>query len=367
MVAVTLMAEVATKFRLPLVALFEKLVAPHPIDRYLELIDPLLTVRDLRGVVTAVHRATSDAVTLTVRPTSQWAGFEAGQFVRIGVVIRGIRETRCYSPVNSQHRADGQIELTVHARGAVSNFLVKNACAGMVFSLAAAAGEFRLPDQRPQRIVFISGGSGVTPVMSMLRTLIDENYPGDIVFLHYARTSADAVYRDELAWVGELENVTVRIVYTDQTGVAELYGNFVPDHLDTMTSGDAPALTYLCGPQGLMDSVRDLYQARGLGAQLRTEAFTAAPMFVPGGTEGNTSFVLAGISVPNSSVSLLEQAEMAGLKPEFGCRMGICFSCTAMKATGSTRNLRTGDVDTRADQPIQLCVSAAVGDVTINL
>ncbi|MCD2115186.1 ferredoxin reductase, partial [Rhodococcus rhodochrous] len=75
------------------------------------------------------------------------------------------------------------------------------------------------PDQRPQRIVFISGGSGVTPVMSMLRTLIDENYPGDIVFLHYARTSADAVYRDELAWVGELENVTVRIVYTDQTGV----------------------------------------------------------------------------------------------------------------------------------------------------
>jgi ferredoxin len=73
------------------------------------------------------------------------------------------------------------------------------------------------------------------------------------------------------------------------------------------------------------------------------------------------------VVVENSGATLLEQAEAAGLNPEFGCRMGICFSCTKVKTAGCTRNVRTGDLHTEPDTEIQLCISAPVGDVAIDL
>ena len=99
-----------------LFALAEAMTTPHHIDRYLELVNPMATVSDLRAEVVDVRRQTADTVTLTLRPTWQWKGFDAGQFVQVGVVIDGIRHTRCYSPANSQHSRDGQFELTVKAQ-----------------------------------------------------------------------------------------------------------------------------------------------------------------------------------------------------------------------------------------------------------
>src|ERR1700759_1316256 len=94
-------------------ALFEALATPHGVDRYLELVNPMLTVRELRAEVTAVHRSTADSVTLTLRPTRQWKGFKAGQFVNVTVEIDGVRRPRCYSPTCSQYRNDGLIEITI--------------------------------------------------------------------------------------------------------------------------------------------------------------------------------------------------------------------------------------------------------------
>ena len=88
----------STRRRLSPLALFEALATPHGVDRYLELVNPMLTVRDLRAEVTDVRRSTADTVTLTLRPTRQWRGFHAGQFVQITVEIDGVRRTRCYSP-----------------------------------------------------------------------------------------------------------------------------------------------------------------------------------------------------------------------------------------------------------------------------
>lgn len=97
------------------IRVLEALATPHAVDRYLELIHPMLTVRELRAAVTDVRRSTDDTVTLTLRPTRQWKGFQAGQFVALTVDIDGVRRTRCYSPACSQYRADGRIELTIKA------------------------------------------------------------------------------------------------------------------------------------------------------------------------------------------------------------------------------------------------------------
>jgi ferredoxin-NADP reductase len=363
--------ETPTRRRLSPLALFEALATPHGVDRYLELVNPMLTVRELRAEITDVHRSTADTVTLTLRPTRQWKGFRAGQFVQLSVDIDGVRRTRCYSPACSQYRSDGRIELTIkaHPEGLVSQYLHANAAPGLVVGLSQADGTFRLPDARPARVLLISGGSGITPVLSMLRTLCDEGYAGEVTFLHYGYTENDVAYRTELAEIAaQHDNVRIVLGYTDQGTGGDLHGYFGREHLDAAAPWFADAEAFLCGPPGLMRSVREFYDANGLTDRLHTEDFAPAPIVVDGGeVTGTVSFDRSDVAAQNSGSTLLEQAEAAGLTPEYGCRMGICFSCTKVKTSGCTRNVLTGDVHTEADQEIQLCISVPVGDVAIDL
>ncbi|WP_237707822.1 2Fe-2S iron-sulfur cluster-binding protein [Hoyosella subflava] len=117
-----------------------------------------------------------------------------------------------------------------------------------------------------------------------------------------------------------------------------------------------------------MDSVRELWASEGLGGALHVEQFTAPVRTV--GTqdaEGRVTFTATNTSVPNSGRTLLEQAEDAGLAPEYGCRMGICFSCTRRKDAGTTRNMLTGAACSESGKTIQICVATPVGDVSIDL
>ncbi len=351
----------------------EALATPHGIDRYLELVHPMLTVRELRAVVTDVERSTADSVTLTLRPTRQWRGFRAGQFVQLTVDIDGVRRTRCYSPACSQYRADGRIELTVkaHPEGLVSQYLNANARPGLVVGLAQADGVFTLPTPRPDKVLLISGGSGITPVISMLRTLCDEasdgRFDGEVVFLHYAFTEQDVAYRDELrALAAEHDNVRLVLAYTEQELGGDLTGLFHKKHLDAAAPWHAEAETFLCGPPGLMKAVRAHYAARKIEARLHTEEFAPAPVVaLDGEPTGEVSF--GATTVQNNGAVLLEQAEAAGLSPEHGCRMGICFSCTQVKTSGCTQNVRTGELNSDPDTEVQLCINRPVGDVVIDL
>ncbi|WP_068062340.1 ferredoxin reductase [Nocardia xishanensis] len=349
-----------------LIDLVQTLTTPHPLDRYLELVRPTLTVRQMRAEITHVRRSVPGSVTLTLRPTRQWRGHAAGQYVQIGVVIDGVRHTRCYSPVNPESRRDRHIQLTVkaHPGGLVSQYLHEQAVPGMVVDLSPAAGVFRLPEVRPDRVLLISGGSGITPVLSMMRTLAAEGYPGELTFLHYARSPEAVPHRAELAAIAERNpRFRVEMRYPEQGG-----GPFDFDELERVAPWFADAQTYVCGPPPLMDAVRKVYEAEELADRLHSEEFTLSVAPVDADEAyGATTFSASGVSAENTGASLLEQAEGAGLNPEYGCRMGICFSCTAVRRSGCTRDLRTGETGSDPDQPIQLCVSAAVGDVDIEI
>ena len=364
-------APASTRRRFSPLALVEALATPHGVDRYLELVNPMLTVRDLRAEVTDVRRATADSVTLTLRPTRQWKGFSAGQFVQVTVDIDGVRRTRCYSPAGSQHSADGRIELTVkaHPEGLVSQYLNAHAAPGLVVGLSQADGTFRMPAERPERVLLVSGGSGITPVLSMLRTLCDEGFAGDLTFLHYAYTEADVSYLAELRELAAAHpNVRLVLAYTEQEAGGDLHGYFGGEHLAAAAPWFADAQTFLCGPPGLMKSVRAFYESNGLAERLHSEDFAPTPFVVDTGeATGTVSFARSEIAADNSGSTLLEQAEAAGLKPEFGCRMGICFSCTQIKTSGCTRNVRTGELSADPDQEIQLCISVPVGDVALDI
>jgi ferredoxin-NADP reductase len=354
-----------------LVTGLDALTTPHGIGRYAELVDPTWTRTEARGRVLAVRRQTPGTVTLTVRPNGRWRGFSAGQYLRVGVELDGVRHIRCYSPAGSAHRP-GEVELTVKRQegGRVSSYLYDQAAAGLVLDLSDPDGSFVLPAARPSRLLLVSGGSGITPVMSILRTLCDEDYRGETVFLHYAFTAADVPYAAELEEIAARHpNVRVVRALTDADD-GDLAGFFGPAHLATVAPWYAEAETYVCGPAGLMDAVAALWEAEGLTERLHIERFLPAvvPVSSPdGGSAGTVTFARSGRSAPDDGRSLLEQAEAAGLQPEFGCRMGICHSCTRRKISGPVRNLVTGEVCTDPDADVQICVSVPAGDVDLDL
>jgi ferredoxin-NADP reductase len=340
------------------------LVGPHGIDRYLELIRPEITVRDARARVIAARRQTDRSVTLRIRPNAAWSGFTAGQFIRVGVEIDGVRRTRTYSPSCSEHSGDGMLELTVtaHPDGLVSQFLRERARPGMLLHLGEAQGDFVLPHPRPQRLALISGGSGITPVLSMLRTLSDEGHDGEISFIHYARTAADWLYRSEVERLAERHpNLKVEYVATREGG-ARVSRRSLERLAGELTNTDAA----VCGPQTLIEAVRDIWPEPD---RVRAETFTPpALQLAPGGTAtGTLRFLRSDREASIATGTLLEQAEAAGLTPEFGCRMGICHTCTCRKAAGPVRNLLTGEISDEEDEDIQLCISAPAGDVALEI
>lgn len=337
--------------------LLNLLTGPHGVDRYTEIVDPTWTQDQARARVVAVRRQTSRSVTLTLQPNGAFAGFRAGQHINLSVEIDGRRRTRCYSPASAE--GSPLIELTIgrHDDGLVSAYLCDHARPGMVVGLDSVGGDFVMPVVRPRRLLFVSGGSGITPVLSMVRTLRAEGFSGEIAFIHYARTAAEACYREEL---DALPGVRVLHGYTRDTTGSDLDGRFGPEHLAAAMPD--PDAVFVCGPAVLIEAVREIVP------QAYSESFVPPEFALPTETSGGTiTFTDSGVDVVDDGQPLLAQAEAAGLNPESGCRMGICHSCTRFKKSGAVRNLITGAVSTADGEDIQICVTAPVGDVAIEL
>ncbi|TNM47248.1 ferredoxin reductase [Nocardioides albidus] len=355
------------------------LASPHGVDSYLERFNPMWAAHDVRARIVSIRRETdgeAPVATLTLQPTATWRGHRAGQHVLVGVELPGSakRHTRAFSISSAASGPGEPITLTVraHDEGQVSSYLVRHAAAGEIVHLSQAQGEFTLIESPAtptiSRLVFITGGSGITPAMSMVRTLLRDGYHRDgvahagrkVTFLHFARSPEDQIFADELAAIAEADNgIDVHLRYGDQLFSEFELRRLVPDYQDTDT--------WLCGPPGLVELVKAAYDG---STRLQMEFFKPAVARAarPGEEiEGDVSFTRAGRTVAASGASLLEQAEELGLKPEFGCRMGICFSCTRTKTAGTVRNILTGEESALPDEEVRICVTAAAGDCHIDL
>ena len=348
------------------------LTSPHGVDRYLELVNPMWAATEVRAQVTEVVRETTGehpVATVRLQPTATWRGHSAGQHVQVGVEVPGARRTtRCFTIASAASEPGEEIELTVrsHAEGLVSKFLVEHAEPGLVVHLSQAQGDFTLTESPAtptnNHLLYVTGGSGITPAMSHVRTLLRDGYDGHagrkVTFLHYARSQEDQIFAEELQRIAWADNgVRVHLRHGDEHFSEDALRRLVPDFRDTDT--------WACGPAGMMQLVVDAYAG---SPRLRTEHFKLAS--VPSGdgsADGEVSFTRSGERAPNSGASLLEQAEARGLTPEFGCRMGICFSCVSRKSEGTVRNVLTGEESSLPDEDIRICVSAPVGDCAVEL
>jgi ferredoxin-NADP reductase len=176
------------------------LFTPLLPDDYLELINPLWSARELRGRIERIERETEDAVTVLIRPGYEWMGHKPGQYIRVGVVVDGVFHWRAYSLTSDPGRPDGFISITPKLvdTGKVSPYLVKHAKPGDVVRLGGVEGSFVLPDPLPERALFVSAGSGITPIMSMLRDLDRREADSDLVHVHSARRADDVIFGSQL-------------------------------------------------------------------------------------------------------------------------------------------------------------------------
>jgi ferredoxin-NADP reductase len=348
----------------------DSLATPHGVDRYLEWIRPTWTLHQGRATLMRVSRSAPGSVTLELRPNRSWAGFAAGQYVELSVEIDGVRHTRCYSPAGSAHRSS-ELELTValHPEGKVSRWLHQHAQPGQVFDLGPARGDFVLPEPRPERVLLISGGSGITPVLSMLRTLCDEGQVGPVTFLHYAASRAAMPHAKELAALAARHaNVRVVRVFREDPEAGDLRGRFSRDQLVAAEPEFGSARTFVCGPDRLMDAVRRIFEAEGLAERLHAESFTPPRYEVhPDDSGGRVYCERSDVEVDGDGRTLLELAEAAGLRPAYGCRRGICHTCVRHMSAGRLRHAVTGATLNATDVDVQLCVHAPAGDVHIDL
>ncbi|MDR6592656.1 ferredoxin reductase [Saccharothrix longispora] len=333
--------------------LLEMVTTPLLPSDYLDLVDPLRAGADLRGRIEAIHPETRDAATIVIKPGRGWKGHVAGQYVRVGVDVDGVRLWRAYSVTSPPNRADGRITITVKAMpdGKVSNHLVRRAEPGAVIHLDQAAGDFVLPGTRPAKVLYLTAGSGITPAMGMLR---DADL-ADVVVLHSAPTEADVIFRDDLRDLAA--DTTIRLIerHTDTDGVLDV------TRLDEHVPDWAERETWACGPTGLLDAAEEHWARHGVADLLHTERFR--PTVLATGEGGAVTFTTTDRTVEaDGATPLLDVGEQAGVLMPSGCRMGICFGCVTPLRAGAVRDLRTGEVTTAEPGVlIQTCVSAAAG------
>lgn len=347
------------------------LTSPHGVDRYLEQLNPMWAAHEVRARVVDVHREVDvpghpPVATLTLQPTSTWRGHRAGQHVQVGVEVDGARRTtRVFSVSSAESRPGDRFTITLRANPeapddrSVSRYLVERARPGTMVHLSQAEGEFVLPDRVPEHVLLISGGSGITPVMSMLRSLQRRAHRGRITFLHYAQSPDHQIFASELEEIRRDGHGTDVHLLHPELGDPTLS----PAYLERLVPGYRDVPTWACGPAPMVEAVQAAYAGSDA---LRVEYFRP-PRASTGVEGGEVVFERSGRTAANVGTPLLEQAEAAGLSPEFGCRMGICLSCTTRKTEGTVRNVLTGVESSLPGEDIQICVNAPVGDCVVDL
>ncbi|HVQ49624.1 MAG TPA: ferredoxin reductase [Mycobacterium sp.] len=343
--------------------LAERITTPLVPADYLDIIDPLRSGAELRGRIVAIHPETRDAVSLVIKPGRGWRTHTPGQYIRIGIDVDGVRQWRAYSLTSDTDRPDGCIAITVKAipGGKVSNHLVRRATVGTIVQLDHAAGEFTLPAAASPKILFLTAGSGITPVMGMLRNM--PKHIDNIVVVHSAPTPDDVIFAGELRTLARQGRIRLIEKHTDADGMLSTA------ELDGLVSDLAERETWACGPTGMLDVLEQHWNDNGMPERLHTERFR--PTVVTAGEGGTVTFTKSETTLDTpGDQTLLDAGEAAGVLMPSGCRMGICFGCVAPLRQGAVRDLRNGDITTAAPGDgvlIQTCVSAAAGTCDIDL
>ncbi|OBK18928.1 ferredoxin reductase [Mycobacterium asiaticum] len=342
------------------------LFKPLQPDDYIEMINPLWTTKELRGKVERIEPQGSEAASVLIRPGYEWPGHKPGQYIRLGLVIDGVYHWRAYSLTSDPEPADGLISVTPKRvdSGVVSPYLVEKIKPGELVRLGEIEGVFTLPEPLPDKMLFISAGSGITPIMSMLRSLDRLEEMNDVLVIHSART------REQIMFLSELEDLASRHdgMRLDLRLTSDR-GRLKPGDLDEVCPDWREREAFCSGPEEMLDALIEHWENNGDKDRLHYERFQPKIGGDAGdGEGGEVSFLKSDTTAEcDGGTSILEAGENAGLELNFGCRIGICHTCVGTLKSGKVRDLRSGDVSEPTGQDIRICINSAEGDVELEL
>lgn len=336
-----------------------------------------------RAQVVDIRDEMFDMYTLVLKPQSglidtQWPTFKAGQFIELMVEKDGMRTLRCFSISSSPkyYSKTGLIELSIRiqSQGRITPWIRDSLMPGDVVNLSEAQGDFVLSNTSTP-LLFIAGGSGITPFRSMLQqqAMNPQSEELDIHLLYYSRNSEQVAFQQELEQL-QIDYPNITIIFID----SEQHGFISGDHIQNFCPDFLQRTSYICGPSPMIQQARNVLDELGLSKEnIHFEFFGAAPIesdsFINNSNKEQTSTVhfhasnLVSISDNNTPSTLLEQAEEQGLTPVSGCRIGVCHQCICKKKSGVVFNTRTQEYSDTGSEEIQLCISVAQSDVVLDL
>ncbi len=357
-------------------SLFNTPQAGEYFEYLVESIDPMNSLLECKARVIKVITETADTKTWILQPNSRWKGFVAGQHIQVTVEKNGVRTTRTFtiSSAPEQWQSEGIISITVKkiSDGSVTPWMHETLAEAEIVVISQAAGDFTLPAKVSGRIGYLAAGSGVTPIMSQIRSLAEQGAPIKATLLYFANTGNDFIFESELQALAD-SNRGFTTHFIASKGGAE-GKQLLPqtllcaDHINALLKGK-PATIYLCGPHPFRELAKELLAAAGYDlSQVHEEAFGLPPVAAVEGAPVTVNFTESAIEATTDYPgTLLEMAEKVGLKPNAGCRMGICYTCKCTKKSGQVKDIVTGEISSTDEEDIRLCVSTPIGNVDIEL
>tara|TARA_R110002167_G_scaffold199033_4_gene402213 strand:- start:33 stop:1184 length:1152 start_codon:yes stop_codon:yes gene_type:complete len=344
-------------------------------ESVIQLFKPEWRYQQMAAKVISTRIENSNIYTLTLKPDSNWHHFIPGQFVLLSIEINGRRLTRTFS-ISSAPRDfqdTGFIEVTIRAqdKGSVTPWLRDNLKKGDYVYLSEAMGEFCLSTDHHKK-VFIAGGSGITPIRSMLNEYRDADWLKDAHLFFYLRNQDEAFFKADLERLKE-NGLTIHLMYSDEIGFFSL------DQLTNGISSNTLKNTdyYICGPSQMIELCSSSLKDAGITpSNIHFEYFGKAPVKIELSSNEENEFIQVDyldsrkqIKFTSGTVTktLLELAEEEGLRPVSGCRMGICHQCICKKKQGRVFNTKTQTYSDSGAEDIQLCISVPVGNVELEL
>lgn len=345
------------------------LTTPMLPEDLLGTLNPLWSTREPHARVEQVRRETADTTTLLLRPGTRIPVHRPGQFVGIGIRLAGVWHWRTYSVTSRPGDALLGVTVTAIPGGRVSTALAHGTERGALLRIGPPQGEFVLPEPTPEKLLFVTAGSGVTPVMGMLRTMAATR-PDSLdgaVLVHCDRTPDDVVFGAELRSLAATTGLRLVERHTGSQG------RLTPDALADAVPDWSARRTWACGPAGLLDDLAAHWTRAGVAGEgdapaLTVERFAPPTPAAEGTVGGRVRFTASGIEAQaGPGVALMAAGEAAGALLPNGCRMGICHTCVGTLRSGAVRDLRTGDLHDTLGEAVQTCVNGAAGDVEIDL
>lgn len=316
-----------------------------------------------------------------------WFLYTPGQFITVEVEIDGQTHQRCYTLSSSPSRPLC-ITITVKATGGVvSNWLHRNLRVGDTLRASGPSGIFSFHHHPARKYLFLAGGVGVTPLMSMTRWLFDVGSHTDVCFVQSARTPEDLLFRTELEAIsGRLPEFRVAWVCEKPRRHGPAWpgysGRLNQLMLELICSDYMEREVFCCGPAPYMQAVRDILIAAGFDMRHYHEESFATPVHNESESVGHDDVRLdagRGAKVVfaasereadcHEADTLLTVARSAGLNIPSACLFGVCGTCKVRTLEGKVHMVANGGItdDDVAAGYVLACCSRPLGRVVVDL